>query len=547
MNLINDAWIPVRRADGTSDKIEPWRITDYVGGSRSPIVAVASPRPDFDGALTQFLIGLLQTTCAPESEAAWWDWRESAPASDVLKKKFETFTDVFYLNRDNGALFMQERFTSDDMSKPHPVSYLLIGAATDSTLKQNIDHFQKRLREHEECLCPACAATALYTLQTFAPSGGGGGEGKFTGIRGGGPLTTLILGQNLWETVWLNIVFGKTFAPNPPCAKVFPWLNVTAFITEKSPVKTVHSDDMDTRHVFWGMPRRIYLDFGANTSETQCLVCGQVTSSICKQYRDRSGGLTYQHEEKVNGKKEKKPSWIFPRHPLSPYNENDSADPKEKRPSAVHPQSGGIGYRLWLGLVENSVAGKLRRLPATVVEQFRSAIREDARIWAFGFDMDNMKARCWYDAEMPILTIDKELELVFKARVEQLVQAASWAVDVLRKRTKDALFGDSDPSGDLGFVPAHFWAATEAGFFENVRQLRDAIKQGVDERPILGNWLSSLRRAALTVFDTYSQTGDFDAVNPRRVALARNDLTKSLNGKKLRDLLGLPQQERSAA
>ncbi|EQD59749.1 CRISPR-associated protein Cse1, partial [mine drainage metagenome] len=88
MNLINDAWIPARRADGTTEKIEPWRLTDHIGTGKSPIIAVASPRPDFDGALTQFLIGLLQTTCTPETESAWWDWRESPPSSSTLRKRF---------------------------------------------------------------------------------------------------------------------------------------------------------------------------------------------------------------------------------------------------------------------------------------------------------------------------------------------------------------------------------------------------------------------------------------------------------------------------
>lgn len=546
MNLINDAWIPVRRADGTTEKVEPWRLTDHVGTSKSPIIAVASPRPDFDGALTQFLIGLLQTTCTPETEAAWWEWRETPPAPDALKKKIEPVAEAFCLDCEDGPLFMQEHFTNNDKSKSHPASYLLIGAATDSTLKQNIDHFQKRLNVDEECLCPACAAATLYTLQTFAPSGGGGGEGKFTGIRGGGPLTTLILGKTLWDTVWLNVVFGESFSEKEHLP-LFPWLNMGTFITEKSPVKTIHSDDMDARHVFWGMPRRIYLDFTENTSGTPCLVCKQRTVSVCRQYRDRSGGLTYQYEEKVNGKKEKKPSWIFPRHPLSPYNENNSDDPKEKRPSSVHPQPGGIGYRHWQGLVENSTKGSLRRLPATTIEQFRSVAREDVRMWAFGFDMDNMKARCWYDATMPILAIDEGLASVFNAAVEQMVQAASWVADELRKRTKDALFGDSEPSGKLDFVQAHFWTATEAQFFEEGRHLRDAVRQGSGEYPVLERWLSTLKKEAFTVFDTYSQTGDFDAADPRRVALARNELAKSLNGKKLRDLLGLPRQDRTAA
>ena len=38
---------------------------------------------------------------------------------------------------------------------------------------------------------------------------------------------------------------------------------------------------------------------------------------------------------------------------------------------------------------------------------------EDARLWAFGYEMDKkltMKARCWYDAEMPIIFASEEME-----------------------------------------------------------------------------------------------------------------------------------------
>lgn len=544
MNLINDAWIPVRRADGSRKTIAPWQLTESI--AENPIVAIASPRPDFDGALVQFLIGLLQTTCTPD-EKGWWDWRSKPPSPAVLRERFSMMVTTFDLVGTKGPLFMQERLANDEKAKLHPVSYLLIGAATDSALKLNTDHFQKRRIDQEECLCPSCAAAALYTLQTFAPSGGGGGDGKFTSLRGGGPLTTLILGQNLWETVWLNIVAGKPFAARRPSKTLFPWLDVASFVSEAAPVTTVHSDDMDPLHVFWGMPRRIYLDFIANADRKACAVCGGEGDLICQQYRDRAGGLTYQFEEMRNGKKDKRPSWVSPRHPLSPYSENDSGDANEKRPSAIHPQPGGIGYRHWLGLIENSTDGKFRKLPATVVEQFRTMAREDARLWAFGYDMDNMKARCWYDATMPLLTSPDGMDEVFKALVEQLVRGAEWVAGILRGRIKDVLVGDSDAGRDLSFVTAHFWRATEGAFYDHAKRLRDGLATPGSETPITESWLFAMRAAALSIFDHYSQAGDFDAVNPRKVAIARNDLVMALAGKKLRSLLGLPAPNRKAA
>ena len=77
MNLIHDAWIPIRRMHGEETRIAPWEVTACYGDD--PSVALAAPRPDFNGALIQFLIGILQTTCAPDSPRAWRTWSANRP------------------------------------------------------------------------------------------------------------------------------------------------------------------------------------------------------------------------------------------------------------------------------------------------------------------------------------------------------------------------------------------------------------------------------------------------------------------------------------
>ena len=69
MNLIEDPWIPARRRSGVAGRIAPWELTE--GFDTDPWVEVAAPRPDFDGALVQFLIGLLQTCLAPADPHTW--------------------------------------------------------------------------------------------------------------------------------------------------------------------------------------------------------------------------------------------------------------------------------------------------------------------------------------------------------------------------------------------------------------------------------------------------------------------------------------------
>lgn len=109
------------------------------------------------------------------------------------------------------------------------------------------------------------------------------------------------------------------------------------------------------------------------------------------------------------------------------------------------------------------------------------------------------------------------------------------------------MLGDGDARGDLSFVQTHFWSATEGTFYAHVKNLRDVLSEPGGEKPILESWLITLRNSALTIFDHYSQSGDFDTADPRRIATARNDLSKALNGKKLRGVLGLPPPARKAA
>jgi CRISPR system Cascade subunit CasA len=588
MNLIDDRWIPIRRADGSTDKIAPWEITQDIHDEKRKIIAVASPRPDFDGALTQFLIGLLQTACTPETEDAWWGWQEKPPLPDALKVCFEPYEEAFTIyenktiidTKDDSKLFMQELLAGNNRAKPHPVSYLLIEASTDNALKTNTDHFQKRPKV-KEFMCKDCAAAALYTLQTFAPSGGGGGDGKATSLRGGGPLSTIILGGNLWETVWLNVIMSGDFARRKCEEKTFPWLNIEHFISDQIQVKTIHSQEMNPEHVFWGMPRRIQLDFSAFNNTETCSICGSQEKFMCHRFFDLTGGLTYQHKQGST----KRPSWINPLHPLSPYTWGENGIP-----SAVH-QHGGIGYRYWLGFIENVTAGNTQRIPAKVVEQFRTIVHKDGQLWAFGYDMDKAKARRWHDATMPILYTDNLYAPIFSAHASNMINASRYVSGLLVSAVLKAKMVDPklqrNPAGYmevdwkwpkdllgrlrksptektnsikekinqsveelesrvqnsmmslLDSVRLSFWSTTEESFYMHLKAMRDAIEKRTSEPIVLGNWLAVLKQEAVKLFDFYAEAGDFNAADPRRIALSYNEFLRSLNSHRLKNIIGL--------
>jgi CRISPR system Cascade subunit CasA len=220
-------------------------------------------------------------------------------------------------------------------------------------------------------------------------------------------------------------------------------------------------------------------------------------------------------------------------HPLSPYQQ-----PRNGEPRAVLAKPSYIGYHYWLGLVENSSDNM--RLIARVVEQYRKLSREDGRLWAFGYDMDNMKARCWYDAEMPIIFASEDTEVEYRGWVEAMILAAQQVAGELRKHVKAALFRPkAGIRGDLSHIDGRFWGETESAFYQFLHSIRGVLNAGEGVTQLLREWYTTLIATARRIFDDVSQTGDFNATDPRRIAVAWNDLNKALAGRKLRELLGL--------
>jgi CRISPR system Cascade subunit CasA len=197
MNLVQDPWLPFQLRDGSVQTLPMSAIC------HPEIVDFALPRADFQGAAYQFAIGLLQTVFAPEDEIAWHDHYDKPPEEQQLISAFAQVLHAFNITGD-GALFMQD-FTELSEKKSTTVAGLLIEAPGANGLKLNTDHFIKR--GIGEVMSLEMAILALFTLQINAPSGGAGHR---VSLRGGGPLTTLVLPQHenasLWQKLWLNVI-----------------------------------------------------------------------------------------------------------------------------------------------------------------------------------------------------------------------------------------------------------------------------------------------------------------------------------------------------
>ncbi len=511
MNLINDAWIPAIRADGSRCKIAPWQIAE----TDNPVIELDAPRADFQGALYQFLIGLLQTAFAPEDHDEWLELWQAPPATDLLRETFGQYQKAFELINPDGAAFMQDFSLTEGEQKS--IAALLIEAPGAKTRKDNLAHFVKG--QIHESMCPACAATALFTLQINAPSGG---QGHRVGLRGGGPLTTLVIpaeAASLWQRLWANVLTQEEFELDEggENGEIFPWMSETR-LSDKSGGPTLPGD-VPPLHMYWAMPRRIRLKFDT-ASVTPCMICGEVTEISTSNLRTKNFGYNYEG------------TWV---HPLTPYRH----DPKHRNPPlSLKGQPGGIGYRHWLGLTWQDESNGDRA--ALVVQHFNSERSLDlsgdslARLWSFGYDMDNMKARCWYESTLPLLAVPPDRRNVFLDSTARLLDAAKEAVFQIRSSIKAAWFSrPKDAKGDMGMVDHGFWSNTEPEFYKVLEQISKDPGSGSQMTPdVAEHWLSTVKREALRQFEHWALEGNAEDLDMKRIIRARNGLQAKLNSAK---------------
>lgn len=512
MNLINDAWIPAIRQDGTECKIAPWQIAE----TDNPVTELCAPRADFQGALYQFLIGLLQTCIAPEDIVEWEERYIDPPSPGDLQEAFNAWASGFELIAEVGSPAFLQDFTLED-GEEKGIAGLLIEAPGGKTLKDNLDFFVKGGQVN--ALCSSCTAQALFTLQTNAPSGG---VGHRVGLRGGGPLTTLLrpVGESsLWQKLWLNVLDQEQNLNAPAQvmdASVMPWLAPTR-LSDKSGKATL-PDDTHPLQMYWGMPRRNRLSPSNQSGE--CDLCGEPDSPLYSHYRTRNYGVNYEGP------------WV---HPLTPYRFDLK---KENEPLSLKGQKGGLGYRHWLGLMFQDEDNGDRAAMA-VQDFFKSKAREldsgkQLSLWCFGYDMDNMKARCWYEHILPVFHLESEQIVNLQAWVQTLLTCAKDTAPLIRKYVKEAWYRrPEDATGDVGFIDTEFWQATENDFYRLLAQLA-ALPADIDRAPpeIYGHWCAVLYNTMLALFDQFTLQTTVDDLDLKRVVKARDSLIKKFNSAK---------------
>lgn len=539
LNLIEDPWIPCVLDGGERRRFAPWEIFGY--GKKIDFSSLAGTRPDFQGSIIQFLIGLVQTTMAPRDESEWLDALEEPPEPSYVRERFASVSHAFNLGG-NGPRFMQDPSCAN--GDEQPIESLVIGMPGENTLKLNRDFFLKR--GTIQSLCPACAALALHSLQVNGPQGG---KGHMTGLRGGGPLTTIILGHSLAETVWLNVLPAEDFFMGLKSDRkteiqdIFPWMGPIRTSEGNNRGRMTGISNASQLQMFWGMGRRILLETG-KTHVAVCDICGERTESGIGKFRTKPYGIQYDE------------SW---RHILTPYYR------KGETMLPVHLTPEGITYRHWLGIVQND-ASEGREI-ARVVERFKriqpiswGILEKNPRLWAFGYDFDKVKARCWYDSTMPLISVRDDIRETYETHTAQIVRAAQYVNEILHRAVKEALYSpDSveqkvmvstqsrETSKNIPVVRARFWAETEALFYSTLERLKLALEAGGPVESEKITWLREVRKIAFRLFDFYAQFNYIDENRPAAIVKARKRLsmTVSPGAPKIAKILQIPNEKRT--
>ena len=519
MNLLKDPWLPIIRKNGAKEKIAIYQLLDSY--KENPIMELEAPRPDFKNALYQLLIGIVQVAAMPEDEEEWGELFEEPYSTEEFSKQVLKYKECFEIDSE-GPAFMQD--FELESAKPMSLAKLFLDSPSDNALKLNTDHFVKR--NTINAIDPYWGTVALYTLQTFTA---GIGAGYRVGLRGGGPLTTIICfdsNRALWKNIWINIL-SKEFTDNLPGNKemieksdIFPWMKPTK--SSKNDVG-LFADECHSFHHYFGMPIRLRLVF--ESKKGMCDVSGETKGVLVTGLKSNT------HGNKYSG------VWL---HPLNAYRYDDTV------PISIKAQPTGIDYRYWGGLTVSSD----KEMPAKIITlSQRSLYRREilkknkSIVWAAGYDTDKGKTRNWYESTMPLYPLNPKDATEVAAFVGGLIKQAQEISGSLRFAVKSAWFGSpKDAKGDMGFLDTSFWQNTESFFYSILDRLIKNLKDIELENGLIDEWGIILKREVEDLFDANALAQQEDGLNMKRVVKARLGLVKGIN-KMIKNLKALKEME----
>ena len=534
-NLLCDSWIPVKTKYGELKTIKASEVV------QQEIIAIDAPRADFNAALMQFLIGLLQTVYAPESPRAWRSLYAQPPSEKELQEKFKDIQNAFYLDGDDRR-FMQDSSIKGNGNKTN-ILKLIPGIVGENTIDKNQDFFIKSSQISGMSL--PNVILGLYLYQNYCLSETGGKNGRHHGSRRGRNTMTVLITKedgSLWENLWLNVIQKKTYKTIIKSGIVnshFEWMNDKPNEKEKS------DNDLNLNDIYWSMPRRVWINF----SELKDGICDLTAkkTKIVQNIYIKENGIEYKAK--------------LSQHPLIAY----SKDTDGLHAIKIGPE--GVNYGDWLSFIGSETAS------LNLLEHInRRSLESIFKIFVCGYlnHPQQAKTLCWYQTKMPIYPLESEehrksLEIEINKYIQAANKISNPRSGYLSIAIRMAWFGydyDEEKSKNKNKKPdpfynkaskalydhpneiaKSFWNNTERRFYESIQRLYDCLNKSTlnDEKKVglRHEWYKFIRDEAIRLFNRWAFRSGIQN-NPKCIAKAYNQLMRNLDSNALnQDVLGL--------
>ncbi|HDY76100.1 MAG TPA: type I-E CRISPR-associated protein Cse1/CasA [Candidatus Marinimicrobia bacterium] len=193
MNLLKEPWIPVRNGA----KFQQITYEDLLCLEQADL-QVSLPRDDFEMACIQMLAAMTQVIFMPQDKKELRARIKTPLSEKEYHEGIKKYEEWFDLDHPEWP-FMQIR---DVKGKMTSIQKMMIGMPEESSTSPNAHCFFNEPTEIH-AVCPGVTAIALFNQASNSPSFGGGFKGS---LRGAAPVTTMIMGKNLRDTVWMNVL-----------------------------------------------------------------------------------------------------------------------------------------------------------------------------------------------------------------------------------------------------------------------------------------------------------------------------------------------------
>lgn len=269
MDLLRDAWIPVRSGGGTSaPEVLTYRQLLCEPGDWE----VSLPRDDLELACLQLLICMTQVMFLPVGDQELRLRIAHLLSPQEFEQGIKPCLDWFDLDHETQPFMQTRGVIAPEVT---PIQKLLIG------LPAGNNHAFFNEPGEVTNLSGSITAIALFNQASNCPSFGRGYKGS---LRGNAPITTLVSGANLRETVWNNVLtLGRVQERLPGWKLDFTkdqptWIRPIA-VDSKIPWSEIGL----VRGLFW-QPIKVELNKGENSV---CDVLGGEESPTYSSFRQQ--------------------------------------------------------------------------------------------------------------------------------------------------------------------------------------------------------------------------------------------------------------------